>query len=235
MTTYNKPERQNAISFILQHRGMIQTQLTSSKISTQTISKWINRQLPLPRKHIPYLEAQLDVPRELFVDNKRYCKKLTKQAKTDLENYFIESKGSNLEKSTFNSIEKEHISRKYSLKISIRKLQRKIEHNILSLTGNEKSISDVLDTQENNYIFYQQILELRHKNLLNNDEWTFLYRAIRSLNKDAIDTDNQLAIDIYQAIRNYRTQQEKKRQSDIDWYNEIWGDISQKNIDNEKY
>lgn len=223
----------NAIKYILVKRNKRQKDLTTTQFKKQYVSKIINGEYRPSSKFIPIITKVTGVPSKFFIDEKNgKCKQLSSTELVELEEFMNTSPLIEWDDELQSMLEIP--TRERQLTIDIRKLQRKIRSDILSVKEDLDSYDSALDAQESNLYFYKKLLEIRKSKAISGNEWDSLFRAFYYLidnpAEEEIQDTSSLAYNIYTAIKKDRALKKAQQNQAILDYIALFDDIE--NIDN---
>ena len=218
----------NSIKYILVKRNKRQKDLTTSDFQKQYVSKAINGEFRLCDELIQIITKETGVPAKFFVDEESgKCKQLSSSDLIELEEFLSTPALIELEEELQPMVEIP--MRERQLTIDIRKLQRKIRNDILSVKEEVDSHYVALDVQENNLYFYRKMLEIRHSLLVTNHEWDSIFKAFYYLMdnppEEDIEDSSSLSYKLYKAIKEDRALNESQQRQYLKDFEEIYGSI----------
>lgn len=238
----------NALKLILKARGMTQTDFAKEmRISKQSVTRWVQREKPMPEYHIEYAEMLLNVKRKYFVDERRRCRTLDANEKLDLEDYLLRQKFEqptstiseykyiknlrNLSESEL--ARREYLEGKYLIAYKRKRVNTDIQQISLRVKKDIKNVEIemgdysseyVLDLLEDNVSFYQKLMHLRERKKVTREEWDSVLRALNMLvSKEENTTADKVALDIYNILQANRLEKQQKEREDLEFYASIWG------------
>ncbi len=245
-----------ALKFILEKRGWTQSRLAKDmNISKQSVTRWVKQKKPIHDSYIRYIEENLKVKRRFFVDGRRYCKLLTDEDKFELEDYFMRQEFEqptstaskhkyynnldNLSKTELIHREQQHEAymlafREKKAESKIQKLTTKIKENIknIDIKSGVDSTSGYLDLLESNIVFYERLLHLRKGKQITEQEWEYIFKALFMLtSKESNIQTDEVSSGIFNILKENRNRIEQKRQEDIEFYKEYFGEIPEENTE----
>ena len=199
----------------------------------QYVSRYVNRERKIPEKVIEKWEKMLGVPKEYFVDSKKYCKLLTPDDRDRLEDYLVSQEFSAEE----NEKIAELIQREYDeivywrdIENNVKEIQSKVKKDIYSDIPADVSSKEEAGFQiEANIRFYKELLKLKKSGKIDVLEWGSVFKALscflmKNMECEVFGND-ELARNIYSIIIEYRRKKEMKRKKDIEEYEEFFCEI----------
>lgn len=195
--------------------------ITSGKEGKQTISNWVLRKRRIKKEVIPIWEKYLGVPSKFFVDDDGYCKELSDNEQLELEHFLVSQPYNKSDSRLISEIEVPE--RRLQISTDIKRLQNAIKSDINSTALQPESVYQFLDEAESNIAFYEKVLSLHEKRVIQASEWQGLFQALSCI---AFDMDsnslgtNSLSYKIYEAIRTHR--EESVEKSDFRDFKELF-------------
>lgn len=238
----------NALKMILKERGMTQTEFAEAlSISKQSVTRWVQREKPMPEYHIEYAEALLNVKRKYFIDERRRCKILDANEKLQLDDYLLRQRFeqptstaseykyykniSNLSESEL--ARREYLEEKYLISYKrkrvnadIQQLSVRIKNDIknVKVATTEYSSAYALDLLDDNISFYQNLMHLRESKKITMEEWNSVLKALYMLiSKEEKITSDKVALDIYDILLANRLEKQQTNKENLEFYKSIWG------------
>lgn len=187
------PQKISAISYILNKKGMLQQELTVLGKSKQAVSKWVAGDRKIRKDVVEEWSKILKVPAELFCDERRYCRFGTEEELSDLEDYLLMKSvdfgdenlpGMDKAKEQVDLIlyDKE-IHRRFN------RVRRKLHDVVFEHGGEVNTIEEHLHSCEMNLLWFEEMLDIRNKDLLNRREWSGITDAFSCLDLKESEVD----------------------------------------------
>ncbi len=222
----------NAIQYILSKRSMKNNKLidenqSRSKISKQSLSKYINRQRRIPDYAYLSFEKILNVPHELFVDKNGYCKELTEKEVYELDYYLETHPLTDVSIVSDNELYEREAILERGTKLCLKRIKKDI-YSVHTDTEIE-SVHMYIDEFESNLSIYETFQRLHKSKILSYDEWRSIFKAISYLIDNATQEDinngHNLSHYIYDAIIKYRKEKDYNDKEDKEIQKIFYSDL----------
>lgn len=226
----------NSIQHILQRREMQQKILQSKHVNKQAVSKYILRQRKIPEHIWKAWVNILKVPKEWIVDDTGYCRKLTDDEVLELDK-FLEEKELDFSDEGLPGMElwREMYDQEAwirNIRYRIGKAKNALKDAIYRIPREITDQEEILHHYERNLKFYENIIGIHTHGRVTEKEWDYIFKALFMLtSKESNIQMDEVSSKIYNILKENRDRVEQKRQEDIEFYKENFGEIPEENTE----
>lgn len=159
------------LKYIIQARHSKQYYLAEKMgIAPQQFTKYYKREKPIKEEYIEFLEKELKVDRDYWIDSRRKCLELTEERRLKLEEYFFEENRGNI--INVNESEQEFYNN-----VKLRKMYSDLVKSVYQYSEIE-DLNIVMENASAEIAFYQNIIKLKNNTSINNVIWESIIRAL---------------------------------------------------------
>lgn len=186
----------NALRHILNKRGIMQKELmvkdkNNRTVSKQAVSKWVAGDRKIPEEIAQKWEKILKVPMELFRGENGRCRKLSEEEFAELEDYLLlKSVDYGNENLPGMKAAREQVDLYLwdkNLKRRFKSVRRKLYDVVFTHSGEVNSTETYLQSCESNLIWFEEMLDIRKRDLLKRNEWSSIKDAFTCLDLEKTD------------------------------------------------